>query len=94
VVDDGYESTRTAETMKQLYEQDRVFGIIGSVGTPTAVIALPYALDRRMLFYGAFTVASLLRRDPPDRYVFNYRGRRVDCILQPARSCVAAGVRG
>jgi hypothetical protein len=37
------------------------------------VVALPYALERRMLFYGAFTGASLLRRDPPDRYVFNYR---------------------
>jgi branched-chain amino acid transport system substrate-binding protein len=72
-VDDGYEPTRTAETMKQLYEQDRVFAIVGNVGTPTAVVALPYALDRRMLFYGAFTGAGLLRRDPPDRYVFNYR---------------------
>jgi branched-chain amino acid transport system substrate-binding protein len=72
-LDDGYEPTRTAETMKQLYEQDRVFGIVGNVGTPTAVVALPYALDRRMLFYGAFTGAGLLRRDPPDRYVFNYR---------------------
>jgi len=71
--DDGYEPTRTAETMKQLYEQDRVFGIVGNVGTPTAVVALPYALDHRMLFYGAFTGASLLRSDPPDRYVFNYR---------------------
>jgi branched-chain amino acid transport system substrate-binding protein len=72
-VDDGYEPTRTAETMKQLYDQDRVFGIVGNVGTPTAVVALPYALDRQMLFYGAFTGAGLLRRDPPDRYVFNYR---------------------
>jgi len=72
-VDDSYEPARTAETMKQLYEKDRVFGIVGSVGTPTAVVALPYALERRMLFYGAFTGASLLRRDPPDRYVFNYR---------------------
>ena len=72
-VDDGYEPARTVETMKQLYEQDRVFGIVGNVGTPTAVIALPYALERRMLFYGAFTGAGLLRRDPPDRYVFNYR---------------------
>jgi branched-chain amino acid transport system substrate-binding protein len=72
-VDDGYEPTRTAETMKQLYEQDQVFGIVGNVGTPTAVVALPYALARRMLFYGAFTGASLLRSDPPDRYVFNYR---------------------
>jgi branched-chain amino acid transport system substrate-binding protein len=43
------------------------------VGTPTAVVALPYALDRKMLFFGAFTGASLLRNDPPDRYVFNYR---------------------
>jgi ABC-type branched-subunit amino acid transport system substrate-binding protein len=71
--DDGYEPARTAETMKQLYEKDQVSGFIGNVGTPTAVVALPFALDRRVLFYGAFTGASLLRRDPPDRYVFNYR---------------------
>ena len=71
--DDGYEPTRTAETMKQLYETEQVFGIIGNVGTPTAVVGLPYALERKMLFFGAFTGASLLRRDPPDRYVFNYR---------------------
>jgi branched-chain amino acid transport system substrate-binding protein len=71
--DDGYEPARTAVTMKQLYETDQVFGFIGNVGTPTAVVALPYALDRKMLFFGAFTGAGLLRSDPPDRYVFNYR---------------------
>jgi ABC-type branched-subunit amino acid transport system substrate-binding protein len=71
--DDGYEPARTGETMKRLYDNDQVFGIIGNVGTPTASIALPFALDRKMLFFGAFTGASLLRRDPPDRYVFNYR---------------------
>src|SRR6201993_5020689 len=71
--DDGYEPTRTAETMKELYEKERVFGFVGNVGTPTAVVGLPYALERRMLFFGAFTGAGLLRRDPPDRYVFNYR---------------------
>jgi ABC-type branched-subunit amino acid transport system substrate-binding protein len=72
-VDDGYEPARTAATMKQLYERDQVFGVIGNVGTPTAAVALPYALDRKMLFFGAFTGAGLLRSDPPDRYVFNYR---------------------
>jgi branched-chain amino acid transport system substrate-binding protein len=72
-VDDGYEPTRTADTMKQLYEKEQVFGIVGNVGTPTAAVALPYALEHRMLFFGAFTGANLLRRDPPDRYVFNYR---------------------
>jgi len=71
--DDGYEPNRTGETMRQLYEKDQVFGIIGNVGTPTATVALPYALNKRMLFFGAFTGAGLLRRDPPDRYVFNYR---------------------
>jgi branched-chain amino acid transport system substrate-binding protein len=71
--DDGYEPARTAATIKQLYERDQVFGLVGNVGTPTAVVALPYALDRKMLFFGAFTGAGLLRNDPPDRYVFNYR---------------------
>ncbi len=71
--DDGYEPTRTAVTMPQLYERDQVFGLIGNVGTPTAGVALPYALDRKLLFFGAFTGAGLLRNDPPDRYVFNYR---------------------
>jgi branched-chain amino acid transport system substrate-binding protein len=71
--DDGYEPTRTADAMKQLYEKDQVFGIIGNVGTPTAIVAVPYALERRLLFFGAFTGANVLRHDPPDRYVFNYR---------------------
>jgi ABC-type branched-subunit amino acid transport system substrate-binding protein len=71
--DDGYEPARTAETMKKLFEKDEVFGVIGNVGTPTAVVAVPYALQRKMLFFGAFTGAGLLRKDPPDRYVFNYR---------------------
>jgi len=71
--DDGYEPARTAVTMKQLYEKDQVFAVVGNVGTPTAAVGLPYALDRKLLFFGAFTGAGLLRSDPPDRYVFNYR---------------------
>src|SRR5215471_142447 len=71
--DDGYEPARTAETMKRLYEKDQVFAVVGNVGTPTAAVALPYALDRKMIFFGAFSGAGLLRSDPPDRYVFNYR---------------------
>src|SRR6202158_1868416 len=42
--DDGYEPARTLEAMKQLYEKDQVFGFVGNVGTPTAGVALPYAL--------------------------------------------------
>ncbi len=71
--DDGYEPTRTAETIKELYENEHIFGFVGNVGTPTAMVSAPFALEHRMLFFGAFTGAEFLRRDPPDRYVFNYR---------------------
>jgi branched-chain amino acid transport system substrate-binding protein len=72
-LDDGYEPSRTSQVMRELAEQRGVFGFVGNVGTPTAAVALPYALGRQMLFFSPFTGASLLRKDPPDRTVFNYR---------------------
>jgi ABC-type branched-subunit amino acid transport system substrate-binding protein len=77
-LDDGYEPTRTREVMRELAEQRGVFGFVGNVGTPTAAVAVPYALERKMLFFGPFTGASLLRKEPPDRYVFNYRASYVE----------------
>jgi hypothetical protein len=71
--------------MQELYEKQQVFGFIGNVGTPTAQVALPYALERKTLFFGAFTGAGLLRRDPPDRYVFNYRASYAE---EPPRRCI------
>jgi ABC-type branched-subunit amino acid transport system substrate-binding protein len=72
-LDDGYEPDRTRTVMKELAETRNVFGFVGNVGTPTAEVAVPYTLEKKMLFFGPFTGAGLLRRDPPDRYVFNYR---------------------
>ena len=72
-LDDGYEPDRNRECMRELVEVRKVFAIAGNVGTPTAVVAVPYAIEKRVLFYGAFTGAALLREDPPARYVFNYR---------------------
>src|SRR5262249_28535818 len=36
-------------------------------------VALPIALENKRVFFGALSGAGLLRHDPPDRYVFNYR---------------------
>ncbi len=72
-LDDGYEPDRALANMKELIDQQHVFAVIGSVGTPTAEKALPYALEKQVPFFGAFTGAKLLRKDPPDRFVFNYR---------------------
>jgi branched-chain amino acid transport system substrate-binding protein len=77
-LDDGYEPTRTREVVKDLAEQRKVFAFVGNVGTPTAAAVLPYLLERRMLLFGPFTGASLLRKEPPDRYVFHYRASYVE----------------
>ncbi|HET7540611.1 MAG TPA: ABC transporter substrate-binding protein [Polyangiaceae bacterium] len=72
-LDDGYEAARVPETMRDLIEARKVFAVIGNVGTPTSAVAAPYASQQKTIFFGAFTGAPVLRQDPPDRYVFNYR---------------------
>ncbi len=72
-LDDGYEATRVTATMQELLMERGVFAVVGNVGTPTSVVAAPYAAQNKAIFFGAFTGAPVLRQDPPDRYVFNYR---------------------
>lgn len=72
-LDDGYEPARTAPNMRALIDQHRVTAIVGNVGTPTGVVAVPLAVAAKTPFIGAFTGAALLRQLPPERYVFNFR---------------------
>lgn len=72
-LDDGYDPDTALKNMKELREERQVFAVLGNVGTPTAAKTLPYAVEKQLLYFGAFTGAKLLRNDPPDRYVFNYR---------------------
>jgi branched-chain amino acid transport system substrate-binding protein len=71
--DDGFEPARTVGVMKNLIEKEQVFGFFGNLGTPTAEVSVPFALEQRTLFYAPFTGGTVVRHDPPDRYVFNYR---------------------
>ncbi len=59
--------------MLQLIEKDNVLAIIGNVGTPTAIVAVPLANDQKTLLFAAFSGGPILRNDPPDRYVINFR---------------------
>jgi ABC-type branched-subunit amino acid transport system substrate-binding protein len=77
-LDDGYEPERCREAMRQLVEERKVFAIVGNVGTPTAQVAVPYSVAKKKVFFGAYTGAALLRKEPPDRYVFNYRASYVE----------------
>ena len=72
-LDDGYEPTRTAPNMRQLIEKDHVLAIIGNVGTPTAIVSVPLVNKLKTLLFAPFSGGPILRNDPPDRYVINFR---------------------
>lgn len=77
-LDDGYEPDRALSNVKELLTQRKIFAMIGNVGTPTAKLTVPYAVENKLLFFGAFTGAGLLRKDPPDRYILNYRASYIE----------------
>ena len=72
-LDDGYEPARTALNMRQLIEKEHVLALIGNVGTPTAIVAVPLANEQKTLLFATFSGGPILRNDPPDRYVINFR---------------------
>jgi branched-chain amino acid transport system substrate-binding protein len=72
-LDDGYEPARTAPNTKRLIEKDNVLAIIGNVGTPNAIVAVPIANDQKTLLFAPFSGGPILRNEPPDRYVINFR---------------------
>ena len=75
--DDQYESKLAAENTTRLIEENRVFALIGYVGTPTSQASLPIFTAARVPFIGPFTGAELLRA-PFNRYIFNVRASYYD----------------
>jgi ABC-type branched-subunit amino acid transport system substrate-binding protein len=75
--DDGYEPERAKTAVRTLIEQDKVFALIGSVGTPTGIAATPILVEAKVPLVGMFTGAEALRV-PFNRYVFHVRASYFD----------------
>ncbi len=71
-VNDGYEPDRAIAATRKLIEEDKVFALIGPVGTPTSAAAQPIATAAKVPFMGAFTGAGFLR-NPKLENVINVR---------------------
>lgn len=71
-VDDGYEPEKSIVATKKLIDEDKVFALIGPVGTPTSAATQPIAAAAKVPFVGAFTGAGFLR-DPKLENVINVR---------------------
>ncbi len=59
--DDGYEPGRSISLVKKLINKDKVFGLIGPVGTPTSKATQPITTEAKVPFIGPFTGAGFLR---------------------------------
>lgn len=64
-VDDGYEPTKSITATRKLLDDEKVFGLVGPVGTPTSAATQPIALQQGAPFIGPFTGAEFLRAAEP-----------------------------
>jgi ABC-type branched-subunit amino acid transport system substrate-binding protein len=70
---DGYEPMAAVRTTVELLDKDKVFMLIGEVGTPTSKAVLPVVDKNQVPFFAPFTGAELLRT-PYNKWVINVRG--------------------
>ena len=82
--DDQYEPTSAIANTKRLLEENKVFALIGSVGTPIANALLPLVNMQHILFLGPYSGADFLRT-PGMNHIINIRAS----YNQEAESCVA-----
>lgn len=59
--DDGYEPEKAIANTNKLMNEDKVFALIGEVGTPTSKAVQPIATEAQVPFIGPFTGAGFLR---------------------------------
>jgi ABC-type branched-subunit amino acid transport system substrate-binding protein len=67
--DDGYEPERAIAETRKLIGEDKVFALIGPVGTPTSAAAQPIATAAHVPFIGPFTGAGFLRNPKLDNVI-------------------------
>lgn len=92
-LDDSYQADPVKDNMQRLIDQDKVVAVVGSVGTAGAGVAVPIANERKVLLFGAFTGADVLRKQPPDRYVINFRASYAEETGVMVRGLVKRGIK-
>jgi len=88
-LDDEYIPLEAANNTRRLINDEHVDAMIGNVGTPMAMLTVPIVNKSKMLLFGAYTGAAMLRRSDIGCCVYNYRasykqeiGLMIDHILQ------------
>jgi branched-chain amino acid transport system substrate-binding protein len=90
--DDGYEPDKSAQAVTALINEDKVFALIGSVGTPTTLAALPVINNEKIPLIGPFTGAQALR-EPFSRQLFHVRASYFDETDRIVQHLTTLGVK-
>lgn len=90
--DDGYEPAKTVESLKALINDDKVFALAGTVGTPTGLAALPIVTAEKVPLVGMFTGAQALR-EPFNRNIFHVRASYFDETERIVQHLTTLGVK-
>ena len=64
--DDGYEPEQAVNNTRQLIEQDKVFALLGGVGTSTSEAVIPIVAQSPLLYIGPLSGSSFLRKFYPN----------------------------
>jgi len=92
-LDDSYQADPVKDNMLRLIDQERVVAVIGNVGTAGAGVAVPIANERKVLLFGTYSGADLLRKNPPDRYVLNLRASYAEETSVMVRGLFRRGIK-
>jgi branched-chain amino acid transport system substrate-binding protein len=92
ILDDKYEPERTLENTRRLIQQDKVFGLMGYVGSSTSQAVLPLVTESGVPFLAAFTGSEALRT-PFNPNVFNLRAGYVDETKAIVRHLSTLGIK-
>jgi len=92
-LDDGYVSLVAAKNIRKLISKENVLAILGSVGTPMAMLTVPIVNNSRTLMFAPFTGASMLRKDDVGCCVYNYRASYKQEIGLMVEHILSSGIK-
>ncbi|CAE7892481.1 unnamed protein product, partial [Symbiodinium sp. KB8] len=89
--DDAYNPARAISNTQEALSAHRVFGYIGSTGTPTASAVFPLVTEAKVPWIGALTGAGFLR-SPFVPTIVNARASYTDECAAMTKHLVAMGI--
>jgi len=92
IADDGYEPDKTVDQTLKMVEENKVFALVGYVGTPTANAAIPIVKETKVPLVGLFTGAMSLRQ-PVTPQIINIRASYDDEAEKLVDSFLKAGAK-